>query len=153
MDSSLATTRPTHPLVTLLRYTSGVFPINCAHHKRISFYGATSKSKQQLNPLPERNRRKWAGAHLGDVLGDRRRGLSHWVTKLKNPRDRGKKDQNLSKIGTPIGLVWFPPRTGENRERGNVRIRRRNPGGSFRGRTGGSRRSWGLENFGRSRWR
>jgi len=23
----------------------------------------------------------------------------------------------------------------------------------FRGRTGGSRRSWGLENFGRSRWR
>lgn len=28
MDSSLAATRPTHPSVTRLRYTNGVFPIN-----------------------------------------------------------------------------------------------------------------------------
>jgi hypothetical protein len=39
-------------------------------------------------------KRTWAGAHLGDILGDRRRGLSHWATKLKNPREE-KKDKSF----------------------------------------------------------
>jgi hypothetical protein len=67
MDSSLAATRATHPWVTVLRYTSGVFPISCTSETEYA----------RINHLPSNPARREsvedAGAHLGDVVGDRRR--------------------------------------------------------------------------------
>lgn len=95
------------------------------------------------------------GAHLGDVLGDRRRGLSHWVTKLKNQGTGGRKIRTYPR--QTHQLVWFglvPSVNWREQREETYGFGAEILGGwFFRGRTGGSRRSWGLENFGRSRWR
>jgi hypothetical protein len=81
MDSSLAATDPS---VTLLRYTSGVFPINCAP-RRFGFY---SPQPRGGNKYSKRTAKERAIAHLGDNISDRRRWLSHCVSKLKNQRKK-----------------------------------------------------------------